>query len=699
MATAVAPPEKAKLLKEEPLGERDAPQQGPREVFRIPASLLSDGTRDELANFLAEQIDEAKKERQDFITKLARWKKAYKAPLADKPKNYPIHNASNLTTAVIKEAVNTIVAKVIQATTTAKPRWIFQDLAAEWDPFVNILERFMTLAADRDMKVEPAMIDAITEMCKLGTSILSEEWDVDERKVFNYTADGKSVYPRKITKRDGPLLSHIPLQKFWIRFTEKDIQSARWCGTELWMSEKELTAKANQGKFHSISKILIADEDTQLEDPVDESQEKIEKTIPTERKRFQIFRLYVAYDIDDDGNFEELLLYYHRDTNTIIGDFFNPYWHMKRPFIKMGYFPVDDRFYDEGLCEMLEGLQAAISSWVNRRADNATLANLKMFIKRKMSRGINPGDPLYAGKVIEVNDIHQDIREFTMSEIYPSTVNEEQLLQNRANRISGLSDAATGASAPVTRTTAAAQLALLQEAAGRIDLTVKSVRTAWDEIGELGIQLYFQHGTQAKGLAWLGEEGRVADAVFRLPRRANELGFAIRAQTPTSLTNKQVQRETKLQIFQLLREAHESILPLAAQFAPESLPEIARGLISGTRKFLTDALETFDETDPESILASLSVLEKVLPQGPNFGGVGFDARRVETDKLLGDLSRVDSILREAETIRDSLSTVRSDGEQRRLSAPPGVLPGDIGSFGPGGESPGSEQGGNGALST
>ena len=689
--------ERAKLLKEPPEGEQDARQQEPREVAGIPASLMNEDTRKELTNWLAEEIDAAALERSDFIDKLARWKVAYKAPVATKPKNFPIHNASNITAAVIKEAVNTIVAQVVQATMTARPWWILQDLAAEWEPMVDALEKFLSLAAERDLEIEPAMIDAITEMCKLGTTILSEEWEVDERKIYNYTADGKEVYPRTVVDRDGPLLSHIPLQRFWIRFTERFIQRARWCGVELWMSDLELIAKRDQGKFHSIDEVMKNEEDSNLSDPVSEGQEEIEKTQPTSKKRHRIFRLYASYDIDGDGKFEELLLYYHRESDTIIGDFFNPYWHGKRPFIKMGYFPIEDRFYDEGLCEMLEGMQRAISSWVNRRADNATMANLKMWIKRRMCRGLNPGDPLYTGKIIEVTDIWNDLREIQMAEIYPSTVNEEQLLQQRANRVSGLSEASLGSTAPVTRTTAAAQLALLQEASKRIDLTVRNVRTGFNQIGWFTLQLYFQYGTLGKGLAWMGDRGRIVDAVFRLPRRANELGFAIRAQTPTSLVNKQVQRENKLQIYQLLQTAHESILPLAAQFAPDALPEIARGLVVGTKKFLTDALETFDETDPEGILASLSVLEKVLPQGPNFGGVGFDARGAETDQLLAGLARVEALLREADATRESLGRTTNTGNAGSAPVQPRLLSGGPGPFGPGGEPPPNRTGGDGVL--
>lgn len=696
----LAPPKKlqALFLPEEPEGAQSVPQQRPREVFHIPTSIMSDDTRHSLADFLKEEIREAEAERSEFVRKLSRWKVAYKAPIPKGPKNFPIHNASNVTMPVIKEAVNTIVAQLIQATMTAKPRWVFEGLSTDWEPFVDELQTFMDLASGpRDMDLDPAFIDWITECAKLGTSILSMEYEVDERKIYEYTADGTSVYPRTVVDNDGPRGFHIPLQKFWIRFAAKSIQRAKWCATELEFTEDELRAKEDQGKFHNVDAVVSAAED--IDDLVTRDQQRIERTEPLnmkrKRKKYRIFRVFASFDVDEDGQKEEVMVYYHLNSNTLLGEFFNPYWHGKRPFVKIGYFPVEDRFYDEGLCEMIEQLQVAISSWVNRRGDNATLANLKMFIVRKMSRTLKPGDPLYSGKVIEATDIFNDIREFQPSEIYPSTVNEEALFQNRVDRVAGTNEAVLGSAMPVTRTTASAQLALLQEQAKRIDLTVRSIRKGVNEVGSLSLALYSQYGTIGKGLAWMGERGRIVDAVFRLPRRVIELGAAMTAQTPTSLQNKQVKRENKIAIFNLLVQAHERIIPLAQQFAPEGLPEIIRGLVSGTRKFLTDVMETFDEPDPEGILASLATLERILPQPEDLGGLGDFNESVRSAELFNNLSRVENILREVEGIRGSNSTVRPEREPSRISPPEGVLRGAESGIRPGGESEFSPQRGNG----
>jgi hypothetical protein len=667
--------ERAEALPEAPANAGDEPVQISKIPGAIPAKFMTAEMRANLITYLNDELSQAESERSEFIRKIARWEEAYQAPMPDAPKHFPIYNASNLTMPVIKEAVNTLAAQLVQATDTARPRWILKQLAKEWDPFIDRVERFLDLASDRDMNLSPVMTDWIVECTKLGTSILEIPWEVDERKIYKYDESGKRSYPSKVVLKDGPSPRHIPLTRFWIRFHERDIQKARWCATEVEMSEVELREGERHKKFHSIDKVLGVEKTTT--DAQEDVQESIEKTKPVKRNH-SIFIVWLSWDIDGDNTFEETKLYFHRDTSTLIGEFFNPYWHARRPFVKIGYFPHPNRFYDEGLCEMLEQIQIAISEGANKRADNAALANLKMFLKRKTVRNLQPGDPLYSGKIIEVNDPSGDVRELQMSEIYPSTINEERLLQSRAERVAGTNEGIAGAAMPVTRTTASAQIALLQEQAKRIDLTVRSLRRGQQEIGWYALQLYSQFGTQGKAVAWMGRNGIEIDAVFRLPRRVLEIGMSLHAQTPTSMQNKQVQRENKIALFNLLLQLHKELFALVAPFAPETIPVVAAGAIKGAQKFMGDVLRTFEETDPEGILASLSVLEKILPQMENLGGnLGDVERGVQVADLLDRLASLEQLAEEAEASAEgSRGITNGRGDRTRLSAPQGISAGN-----------------------
>lgn len=663
--------ETATLLKSPPAEAGEETHQISRTVAQIPSELWLPHQED-ILTYLKEELQNAESERQGFMRKLARWKVAYRAPIADGPKNWPIWNSSNLTVPVIKEIVNTLAAQIVQSTLTSRPRWVLKDLALEWKPFVDPIERFLDIASDRDLKLKKIATPWLIEGVKLGTSILEMGWNVDARRVYKYTPDGKDVYPSTAIFHDGPLPVHFPVQDFWIRFGETDIQQARWVARRIWMTEKELKVAEKQGKFFGLEK--LHGRDRRGKDLASDVDEVIEETKPGRRDLWEVFKVWLSWDIDGDGRDEELLLYFSRDALQFMSNRFNPNWHGRRPYVKFGYFPVEHRFYDEGLCEMLEDLQTGISDKHNKRADNETMSNAAMIIKRKMVKGIMPGDPIYSGKVIETADIWNDLREFRLSEPYPSTVQSEAILRQYAERLSGAGEAQSGSAMPVSRTTASAQLALLQEQAKRVDLTVQSARESLDEVGMYTNFLYYQYGTNGKAIEWLGEAGRVVEAVYRLPRRVAEIGHALRVATPTSLQNRQVKRENAVALFNLLVQLYERIMPFAQLLAPEQMPEVAHGMVRSAKTYMLNVLQSFEETDPEDVLAGLTVLEKVLPRPEDLGGLEHIRRAEESAALHDQLARLEDIYREAEATRGGFEGILGVGNNRRGVAPQQGVP-------------------------
>jgi hypothetical protein len=659
------------LIDEEPPGESEEPQQHSSFAGEIPASMW-DAHEENIRIFLDHELSLADTERGEFVDKIARWKKAYDAPLPDGPKNFPILNSSNLTVPVIKEIVNTLSAQAVQITMNAEPRWVLKDLADEWNDYVPMIERFLDIAQRRDLKLESSGIEWIVEAVKLGTSISEMGYEVEEKRTYRYTSDGSKIYPKNVITKDGPVHFHIPLSQFWIRFHETDIQKARWVAKELDYSETELRDKAAIGKFDKevVEFLLTHDEKPDSEVQPDKLEaEKSEKTKPIRRENKRVFEIYLSWDIDGDGRFEEIRLYYHWETGKFLRKEFLPYWHGQRPFIKIGFFPVEDRFYDQGLCEMLESLQVAISQKHNQRADNATLANAKMIIKRKMLKSLKPGDPLYSTKIIEANDIWNDIREFQLADIYPSTVQEESILRSYAERLSGHSEATSGGARPISRTTATAEMALLQEQAKRLDLAIRNFRQGFNKVGWFTMNLYFQYGVNGKALAWMGEKGRIVEAIFRLPRRLVELGMAIETNTPTSTQNKQVQRENSIALFNLQVQMYQELIPLVAQISPEAIGEVVHALVTSAKKFMGDTLAAFEVSDPEDVLAGLTVLERILPNPANFGGMDDFVRREESAALFDKLDRVEGILREAESASRGVEGVRPGGRRGEAVSP------------------------------
>lgn len=263
------------------------------------------------------------------------------------------------------------------------------------------------------------------------------------------------------------------------------------------------------------------------------------------------------------------------------------------------------------------------------------------------------------------------------------------MLRQMADNLSGQSDATRGSALPVTRTTAAAQLALLQEQANRISLTVGDARAALDEVGWFAANLYYQFGVNGKALAWMGERGRPVEALFRLPRRVVEIGDALVANTPTSAVNRQVKRENSIALFNLLMQLYQQFLPIAGELAPEMAPQVANALVRSAKRYMDGVLNTFEETDPEDVLAGLTVLEKILPPPEDMGGMAQFRRQAESAELIERLGDIEALYEEAQRIKEeggdpSRGRTRSpeNGRNAVTSARPNIPLGDGGEVPP-----------------
>lgn len=609
----------------------------------VPEDLLD---RDELASWVMKVLRDARNERRDFVSNIEDWKEAYDAPKAEGTKNWPIRDAANLKVPVIKEVVNTLSSTLLQTILEPEPTWVMQDIAEEWTPFKQDLERFMDVAARRQLDFDDRVEDFILEGTKLGTSIIEVGHEVNPKKQYIYDEDGRTARPEEKFTEQGPVLWNVPLQDFFIPFHAQSIEDAKWCGKRMRYSPDQLKDRVASGKFREeVVKEMFQWEPDQEEDDVTEREEELQDMEPVERKNFQVFELWFSWNLDDGDDREtELLAYWSPLIRRFLAVRFNPFWHGKRPFVSFRYFPKEHRFYGQGICEQLEDLQEEITTIHNQRLDNAKMANVRMVVVEKMRANLKPGDPMYTGKIIEADDTDA-IEPFQLSEIYPSTIENERIARGYVERVSGVDESQSVGGKPVTRTTASAQQMLLQEGKRRLDQTIRKLRKGVSRTGQLSLSIYFQFGAGDKPLVWLGKRGRIVQSLFRLPRKASEGGIGVTASAPTSRMNKETQRQNSLALFNLMVQLYEKFLQLAGQVAPQSVPVVSGALVSSAKKFMFDVLQQFDVTDPEDVLAGLTVLERVLPAPEDLGGMEAFERGEREAEFLTELEELESVLR------------------------------------------------------
>jgi len=341
------------------------------------------------------------------------------------------------------------------------------------------------------------------------------------------------------------------------------------------------------------------------------------------------------------GQYDDVVLWYHRPTQTILRDVYHFYPFAGRPYDVVRYFPGDG-FYGIGMCEQLEVFQSATSDTFNFMLDNMLLGN-SIGIAAKGGSNIGPGEPIYPGMVkITDGNPREEFMPFKLGDINPGIMQSLELLQGMAQRRDGIGDLQQGQINDVPgRTPATTIVSLLQEGSRRPDLTVKDLRyeglanvglkllqyIQWN-IGkpyDVGAEQYLKIAVDALGMP---EGMEVAQKLTMVPAQDVELGLAVGLTATSGSANKEVNAQRYVALLQLMTQLGQSMMgyaQAATQFPGTLLGETATALALGTEALFQRVLEQNDIRDPEAILAPTpppGLAQQPPPPGPGPGPSG-----------------------------------------------------------------------------
>lgn len=607
----------------------------PKPKPMIPPEVeLSDEMRRKLSLYLRQEISSCEVEHKDFVDRMARYKGKYRTKFPTIPKDFPIPNSSQITIPIIKTNTDTLTARLFQTVMAADPMASvrtrdatdpnFQDFANDWELFLDTYSK-------EKLEHECVLDTALTECIKLGTSVIEVT-----RRSYSYKCiefDSLSNSYIQVVKEgfNGPCWYNIPIEDFWIRAEWQDPQVAPWCGKELrpcWSEIKDMAfnGELDPERINDIWRLPLNPGNLPKTVVTDQKQEQLE---PVDWRAYRIFELFVRWDMDGDGIDEELIVYYHFESNTILRCKFNTFSYRLgcRPFEVFRYKTIEYRFHGEGMCELLEHFQEEISTQHNQRLDNATIAALKIILTQKSIPGLKPGDPLWPGKIVRIGmEPGKAVQAFTLGEIYPSTRENEMLSQQYVRDVSGVGEAQLGGAQPVSRTTAAAQLSLLEETNRRYDKTLKGFRRTIGRIYNRTTDLFNQTGTGGLAERWFGQErGSRIEQMITMPADSLYQGIKVQIVSTKATVNREVELQTNIALMQLMIQNFQQLLGLVQQLAPQFIPMITHEFISSIKPVYKKVLQYSDSQDPDQAVKVLSLLESILPSPENMGGMGAPA--------------------------------------------------------------------------
>ena len=281
--------------------------------------------------------------------------------------------------------------------------------------------------------------------------------------------------------------------------------------------------------------------------------------------------------------------------------------------------------YGEGLAETVEHLQEEISTIHNQRIDNATIANLRIILVRRLFAGLRPGDRLWTGKIVKVPEsVKEDVGTLQLGEVYPSTERAEVMAMQYVERVApGAGEQATGSASPVTRTTATAQMAVLEELNRMFDMPIKNLRESLTEVSEQHTDLFTIVGTGGLAEELLGPvNGKLVDEGLRQPSELLRRRLKIQVQSTRASLNKEVEFQSQIAVFQLVLQMWAQIREEATLTAPQVLPVLQHEIVKTLIPIFKRIMQYAGSSDPEQAVSVLTVLEKLLPAPEDLGGMG-----------------------------------------------------------------------------
>jgi hypothetical protein len=459
---------------------------------------------------LYDSINAALSDRSLLDENLDYWNDLYE--MVTPPRNDPWPNASNVFVPIVKEQLETLLAR-LAAVVFANRLFLVNGKTKEAAATQHEVERYYNAESERHGWVE-WLYQALHLSLRDGTSVMAVTWkkQVSKRKVVVPVPEldengapvlGKDGKPKQTTEvqeievedYNDVSLEPVELGDFiiipawqinieeaaavaWKRYIAQpelmemvkggvlDEKSVEYAMNFVTYGESEL-ARDPQGinTYQAGGKIQVGAEEGTM-NPAD-----VEGSPMRMRGPLRIWQVHSRqYDMDGDGIADENVFWVHADSQTLLGWQPYAYFHGRRPFVSLAPMSRPNRFYGFGVPEILRTVQEEANAVHNQRNDQIDLRTSPPLYYREGMKLDNEQGRWGPGAMMAVNE-PTDVGVLPIPDVNPSSWTEESLLMQYANKLTGLDSMMGGG-----RRSAKEAQAIQQSAGVRIDLMANRVR-------------------------------------------------------------------------------------------------------------------------------------------------------------------------------------------------------------------------------
>lgn len=484
-------------------------------------------------------------------------------------------------------------------------------------------------------KFRETIYSPLLQCIKTGTGIVMVDYERRKKTVARYatkeeekekgikkyrTAEGELLVKVPNTIYEGPILRGISREDFIISSDATTIKDAHICGYRTYVPRSTFDLRVKT-KYYDINedeakKITGDDLDETKKARISDSNKDYTDDV---REKVEVWRLWYRYDVDNDGEVDDIIVEFHPQSAQILKANYNHLFYGFRPFVALIFNPIEFSFDGEGLCPILYKIQEEIDTFHNLRIDYLHQTVVPVF-KRRIGSGAENYKDFEPGTIVDTDDPEMDLimMQFHQGDL-PGTIAEEQMLSQAGDEAIGNAPSFMGqptSERPVARET----LALIQELNKKLKVGGDNLRPQFCEIFTMVIEHFAQFQPHYDyQVEKNGKQGKsfTKDALD-FPYEVIRDGIAVDLMASSEVMNTEIRREIDMTLYQILGDYYTKLAGMIEMLLnPEVPPDMKPLFIKWSKifeKLMERIVRDFGNVDAESLVDSIpdEILDQAL---------------------------------------------------------------------------------------
>lgn len=436
---------------------------------------------EELSASLLERISKAQQDEEFRLKEIETYRRQANAEPRSETKNFPMPNSSNLVPPLAMVHAQTMGAEIMNYF-NVDPFWSFKPFREDDEVCLEesrLLTKYYSVITKSpvDLDFRGKLRDQSNEVALVGKIALHVPYLLSTYRLKK----GETL--SDVVLHNGPDVCLIPPEDISVPLGFSDLDRMPWISRRFMLTKEEVLAKQARGEWNGVDDIIDKPE-TLLDETKRNKYQANRQYIDRPSEDLYLFEeVYFYHDKDKDGYAEDHLWVIHKQSGKVMQKGLNELG--MRPYA-FGYYNKDSFMPEgKGTGKIVRMAQDEVETQHNLRIDNMKLTNMRMLEIERRTAMAN-GEEIFPGKKWLVDKIGS-IREIRLSDVYPSTLNEEKELWHITAQATSMSEVKRGFSDPSLgqRDTFRGQQMRLNQSRGIFGTIVDGLTDCYKRVGLL----------------------------------------------------------------------------------------------------------------------------------------------------------------------------------------------------------------------